>query len=127
MEIKQNVSKVMRALKKESRKSMTEFSDELQISRSALQDYLSGKGNPSVNTLEHLAQRLGVNTSFLVSGAFSEDQLGILFELLGTFEMLSKLTPEGRLRFARLLLEMVTLWNGEDGREEADRGEAGRE
>ena len=111
MEIKQNMSKVMCALKKESRKSMSELSDDLQISRSALQDYLSGKGNPSVNTIEHLAKRLGVNTSFLVSGAFSEDQLGILFELLGTIESLSVLSPENRLRFAHLLLDMVLLWN----------------
>ena len=117
MEIKQNMSKVMCALKKESRKSMSELSDDLQISRSALQDYLSGKGNPSVNTIEHLAKRLGVDASFLISGAFSEDQLGILFHLLGTIESLSKLPPEKRRCFAELLLKMVKLWDGEDGGE----------
>lgn len=111
MEIRKNMAIVMRALKKESGKSMEEFAKELDISRSALQEYLSGDGNPSADTIDHLAQRLGVDSSFLVSGIFEQDQLNVLLKLLDTLKLLAELSPEKRLRFAELLYKMVMLWN----------------
>ncbi|MDD3193711.1 MAG: helix-turn-helix transcriptional regulator [Oscillospiraceae bacterium] len=115
MDIQRNMAAVIRALKEESGKSLNEFSAELEISRSTLQEYLSGGGNPNAATIEHLARKLGVDTSVLVSGAFSQGQLDILLKLLGTLQLLSELTPERRRRFAELLLEMVLLWDGGDG------------
>lgn len=115
MEIQRNMAAVMRALKEESGKSLTEFSEELEISRSTLQEYLSGSGNPNAATIDHLARKLGVDVSFLVSGAFSDGQLGVLLKLLDTLKLLSGLTPEQRRRFAGLMLEMVSLWDGGDG------------
>ena len=117
MEIQRNMAKVIRTLKEASGKSLTEFSEELEISRSALQEYLSGNGNPGVVTIEHLASKLGVDTSFLLSGVFSEDQIGILLRLLDMLKLLSGLSCEQRIRFAHLLLEMVLLWN-----EDVDNG-----
>ena len=114
MIIQQNMANVIRAVKEVNAKSLSEMSAELEISRSTLQDYLSGKGNPSAETIEHLAEKLGVDVSFLVSGVFSECQLRIVLRLLDTFGLLFKLSPERRVRFAQLLLEMVQLWNGGD-------------
>ena len=115
MEIQRNMAAVMRALKEESGKSLAEFSEELEISRSALQEYLSGSGNPNVATIEHLALKLGVDTSLLVSGAFSGGQLEVLLKLLDMLKLLSGLAPRQRRRFAELLLEMVLLWEEGDG------------
>ena len=112
--IQQNMANVIRAVKEVNAKSLSEMSAELEISRSTLQDYLSGKGNPSAETIEHLAEKLGVDVSVLVSGVFSECQLRIVLRLLDTFGLLFKLSPECRVRFAQLLLEMVQLWNGGD-------------
>lgn len=114
MEIRENISTVMRALMKESGKSLTEFSDELEISRSALQEYLSCKGNPNVATIEHMAKKLGVDTSFLVSGAFSGEQIDVLLTLLNSLKLLSKLDSNKRRQFAQLLLDMIALWNEDD-------------
>lgn len=111
MEIQKNMAAVMRALKRESGKSTVDFAEELEISKSTLQDYLSGRGNPCVETIEHLAKKLHVDVSFLISGAFSEDQLEVLLKLLDTLCLLSELPRPKRRQFARLLQEMVALWD----------------
>lgn len=111
MEIQRNMANVIRALKEASGKSLSEFSEELEVSRSALQEYLSGEGNPSAATIEHLAKKLGVDASFLISGVLSGDQIEILLMLLDILKLLSGLSPERRIRFVQLLLEMVSLWN----------------
>lgn len=111
MEIQRNMANVIRALKEASGKSLAEFSAELEVSRSTLQEYLSGNGNPNIATVGHLADKLGVDTSFLLSGVFSVDQIGILLRLLDMLKLLSGLSCEQRTHFARLLLEMVLLWN----------------
>ena len=43
---------------------MTEFSEELEISHSALQEYLSGAGSPNLTTVEHIAQKLNAAHAF---------------------------------------------------------------
>ena len=117
MEIRKNLSAIIRIRMKESGKSLTEFSEELEISRSTLQDYLAGKGNPNVATIEHLAKKLNVDASLLVSGAISEDQFEILLPMLNTLELLSRLSPDKRRQFAKLLLDMIALWDVDDSQE----------
>ncbi len=114
MEIQKNIAAVMRAFKEERGKTMTEFSDYLEISRSALQEYLSGNGNPNVTTLEHLAKKLEIDPSLLICGAFSQGQLTILLKLLDMLKLISGLEVEQRCRFGQLLLEMVSLWDAGD-------------
>lgn len=114
MEIQRNMANVIRALKEASGKSLSEFSEELEVSRSTLQEYLAGKGNPSIATIEHLSEKLGVDASFLISGIFSEDQIGILLKLLDMLKLLYGLSAEQRVRFVQLLLEMVSLCNEDD-------------
>lgn len=110
MEIQQNIASIMRALKERRGKSLDEFSNELEISRSMLQEYLSGRGNPSMSTINHLSEKLGVDAIVLLSGSYSNEQVKILLKLLDTFELLFNMTPEKRHRFAELLLEMISLW-----------------
>ena len=111
--MQRKMADVLRILKAERGKSMAEFSKELEVSRSTLQEYLSGNGNPNISTVEHMAEKLGVNASLLLFGDFSEDQLSILLKLLDILSFLSDLTPDKRSRFAELLLEMISLWNGD--------------
>ncbi len=110
MKLQQNMANVLRAMKKASGKSMTEFSEQLEISRSALQEYMSGEGNPNMTTVEHMAERLGVSPFLLYFGALGEEQIEVLLQLLETLKLLEGLTPARRRRFAQLLLDMVRLW-----------------
>lgn len=117
MEIQKNIATVIRTLKDMRGISIAEFSEELEISRSALQKYLSGRGNPNATTIEHLAQKLGVDVSVLVSNAMTDKQINFLLKLLDGFKQLYKLTPSQRRRFAELLLEMVLLLDSGDSDE----------
>ena len=113
MGLQQNMSDVMRALKEHSRKSMQEFSKELEISRSALQEYLNGTGNPRLATVDHLAKKLDIDPVFLVSGMFEHSQLEIIMLLLDTIKEVSSLPQGRRKKFAELFLWMISLWETE--------------
>lgn len=110
MGLQENLSAVMRAVMERQGKSLAEFSEELGISRNALYDYLRGRGNPSVSTLEHIAQRLEIDPTALL-GLSALDQREISFLLLDTIQEVAELPEERRLRFAELFVEMVGLWN----------------
>ncbi|MCD7845645.1 MAG: helix-turn-helix domain-containing protein [Oscillospiraceae bacterium] len=117
MDIQKNIANVIRTLKESRGISIAEFSEELEISCSALQTYLSGSGNPNATTIEHLARKLGVDVSVLVSGALSDRQFEVLLKMMDNFKLLYQLSPAQRRRFAELLLEMLLLWDSGDSDE----------
>ena len=112
MEIQENMAAVIHALKEKRGQSLTELSEELEISRSALQEYLAGNGNPTLATVEHLAERLGIPSVALVSGTLPSGQFDVLMTLLDSLKLLSGLSADQRRRFTELLGEMLTLWEG---------------
>ena len=114
MDLNKNFATILNIIKSERQKSITEFSEELEISRSALQEYLSGAGNPNLTTIEHIAQKLGISPCFLLLGDFSEEQLSAFLKILDFLSLVSDLAPEKRKRFAKLLFEMISLWDGDN-------------
>ena len=114
MDLNKNLSTILNIIKSERQKSMTEFSEELEISRSALQEYLSGSGNPNLTTIEHIAQKLNVSPCFLLLGDFKEDQLCVFLKMIDILSLLSDLPPEKRKRFAELLFEIISLWDSDE-------------
>ncbi len=70
MRIQKNIAKMLRAAKKESHLNMDEFSKKMSVSRTIMQSYLSesGRANPTVNTLELLADRLNIPVEELILG-----------------------------------------------------------
>ena len=112
MEIQENMAAVIHALKEKRGQSLTELSEDLEISRSALQEYLAGNGNPTLATVEHLAERLGIPSVALVSGTLPSGQFDVLMTLLDSLKLLSGLSADQRRRFTELLGEMLTLWEG---------------
>ena len=114
MNLNKNFSTILNIIKSERQKSMTEFSEELEISRSALQEYLSGAGNPNLTTIEHISKKLNVSPYFLLMGDFKDEQLSAFLKMIDILELLSNLPIEKRKRFAELLFEMITLWGGDE-------------
>lgn len=113
MGIQQNVAKMMRAFKTAGNKSTAEFSEELEISRSTLQSYLNGTGNPSVSMLDHLAEKLDVDPMVLVSDVFSHDRVDMILLMLRTTNVVAMLSEDKRKTFAELFLQIVSLWEEE--------------
>ena len=114
MDLNKNLSTILNIIKSERQKSMTEFSEELEISRSALQEYLSGSGNPNLTAIEHIAQKLNVSPCFLLLGDFKEDQLCVFLKMIDILSLLLDLPPEKRKRFAELLFEIISLWDSDE-------------
>lgn len=110
MGIQRNVADMMRLIKTQQNLSTAEFSAELEISRSTLQEYLNGTGNPSVVMLDHIAGKLDIDPLMLVSGTFRPDQMGIVLLMFRTTKMITELSEENRKRFAELFLDILSLW-----------------
>lgn len=113
MRLKDNFAAAIRTIMERQNKSLSEFSEELDISRNALYGYLRGRGNPSIATLEHIAENLGISPMALMTDLMDIDQREIALLLLDIIQSAAKLPDEKRLRLAELFLEMVRLWNEE--------------
>lgn len=114
MGIQQNMADMMCAIKRQRGKSMAEFSEELEISSSTLQEYLNARGNPTMKMVERLAEKLDVNPVALISGVVEPDKYQILLLLFDTVREVAILPQDKRLRFAELFLELIQLWGEDD-------------
>ena len=111
MGIQENMSKSIRSLKEVQHKSLVELSEELEISRSTLQKYLDGHGNPSLKMVEHLAEKLHVDPIFLLAEMFEPSQQEVVLLLMDTIKELAKLPQSKRVLFAKRFLEIIHLWD----------------
>lgn len=111
MGIQENWPIFLRAIKQQKKISVADFSEELEISRSALQEYLNGNGNPHISNIDHIANKLGIDPVLTVSGVPNEEQYQVAFLLLETLERFSELSEEKQRRCAMLLHELLELWN----------------
>lgn len=113
MGLQENIAAAIRAVMERKHKSLAEFSEELEISRTALYDYLNAKGNPSAATIEHIAAKLEISPAALMTGLLELDRKEIVLLLLDTIQNVAELPGGKRVRFAELFLEMVGLWSEE--------------
>ena len=104
MKMSKNMASVIRAYKKLNRQSIAECAAALDVSPTSLKDYIVGRGNPNAATIERMADKMGIDIAFFVSGAFSENQLLILKRLLDVLIPLETLSPEKRNEFVEQLL-----------------------
>lgn len=111
MNLNEGLAASICAIMKRKHISLSEFAEELGISRTALHDYSKGRGNPSTATIEHIARTLGIAPAVLVTGLADEDRREIILLLLDTVDGIARLSGEKRLRLAELFMEMVQLWD----------------
>ena len=67
MSIQKNIAATLRAAMAEKGRTQAEFSDELGIAHSSLQEYLKDGANPRADTIELLAEKLGITPAKLIS------------------------------------------------------------
>ena len=111
MGIQQNMADMMNVMKQKRGASMTEFSEELEISCSTLQEYLNGQGNPTIQMIEHIAHKLGLDPIAFMAGLVKPDQIKILLLLLESIQEVSQLPQPKKRKFAELLQQMIQLWD----------------
>lgn len=111
MEMQANMAEIIRRIMEKKQMSIQEFSDELEISRTMLQTYMKGKGNPSLKTISHLAEKLELDPAIFLTGMNGLEHPEVALLLLDTVEKVSELDETKKRRFAELFYEMVSLWN----------------
>ncbi|MFQ7474073.1 MAG: helix-turn-helix domain-containing protein [Anaerovoracaceae bacterium] len=113
MTLQQNLSNTMKAIRSIRKISITEFSEEIGVSRSEAQGILRGTSNPRLDTIQCIADNLNIDPLVLIS-SFSETQLEVSLLLLKSFDFFSKLSSEEQKEAARLLNEFLCLIKSED-------------
>ncbi len=99
MNLRENFAVNMKTIFERSNHSLTEFAEELSISRSSLQDILKGKSNPTLATVELIAEKLGVDPLSLLS--FSEEEIQAAFSLTQFLDWFFDLSEENRALAAK--------------------------
>ena len=68
-------------MRKSCNSTLTEFAEEISVSRSYLQSALNGSCNPTLNTVEHIAEKLQVSPDLLLSfpKGSDEEALSLVF------------------------------------------------
>lgn len=95
MEECRNFAKNLEAIRSLKNVTISEFSEELDLPKSTLQDVLRN-GNASLHTALHIAGQLNVPLSALTGEAASSDNLDGLSALLNFFGWFSSLPDETR-------------------------------
>ena len=113
MTLQQNLTNTMQAIRSIRKISITEFSEEIGVSRSEAQGILRGTSNPRLDTIQCIADNLNIDPLVLIS-SFSETQLEVSLLLLKSFDFFSKLSSEEKKEAARLLNEFLCLIKSED-------------
>ena len=113
MEMQENMAELIRLAMEKKHMSLQEFSKELEISRTMLQAYLRGKGNPSLKTIIHLAEKLDLDPAVFLTGMGDLEHPRIVLLLLDTVQGIAELSDARKQRFAELFLDMVKLWSEE--------------
>lgn len=104
MSSQENLSNLLSAVRTTRKLTLTEFAEELDISRTSLQTLLSGKCNPRLDTVERIANHLKIDPALLVSSSFSEEQWKVIFYLFNAIDAFSNL-PDARKREASELIQ----------------------
>lgn len=96
------------------KQNIEEFSSELGIGHTTLQNIFHHKSNLTLDTLDMMAGRLRVSPLLLLSQQYTQADLECSVLLLETLELFQPLTPEKRKEAAALfcrLLELISAGN----------------
>ena len=102
MSLQQNLSNFMNTIRLSRNQSITEFAEEIGVSRSEMQHILKGTCNPRIDTLKYIAKNLDVVPSY------TEPQQDFALLLLRTLDAFLEL-PEDQQENAVYLFHQLIL------------------
>lgn len=110
MDINQSIANFISAYKRRKNYTIVELSEDLEISRSVLQDYIACRRNPRADTIEHIAKKLNIPTAALVSGGLiSQTEYDLIFILLDTLDAFHDLSPDRQREGIDLFIRLLRL------------------
>lgn len=116
MEIRLNVAETVKRIMRERQKTLSELSEELDIPLSSMKNYVNGTSNLRADTLEVLAEKLGMTPAELISR--SPDGWRQADAAVQAAKLFGGLTPERQSVGVDLFLQLTTLFSaGGESRE----------
>lgn len=108
-EVKHNIAKTLRRSMEVRHQTLMEFSEELNISKTALRQYLRGTANPTIETLATISDKLGMTPAELIA----DDPAGVSQAtlLLHAAQEIGSLPTEQQREGIRLFLALVDLFS----------------
>ena len=109
MKICQGIAQTINETRIARNKSLSALAEEIGVPLSSLQNYVSGHSNPRADTIEILAEKLGISPAELISSHPEEWSKAEI--VLRTANEFSALTPELQEEGIRLFLSLVKLFS----------------
>ncbi|NLD20592.1 MAG: helix-turn-helix transcriptional regulator [Clostridiales bacterium] len=111
MTLHNNLSASLNSFREMRELSINEFSQEIGMSKSETQKLLKATGNPRLDTVEHIAENLEVNSEILISPTYSASDFNSSLLLLKTVDCITNLSKEDQERAAYLFHELISLFS----------------
>lgn len=110
MDAAHNLARNLTTLRSLRGVSLICFAQELGISKSTLQQIEQGH-SPTLDTVECIAERLGIPAAALLSDALSTTQTALLSQVLLGFSWYDRWSPEDQAFFRDLLAQLLHLFS----------------
>jgi transcriptional regulator with XRE-family HTH domain len=113
VEIRRNIARQVNRILQERHQTLTELSADLDIPRSSLENYAKGTANLRVDSLQMLAERLGMTPAELVSGLPDPSGWTRARSVLSAVQEISSLSPERQETGICAFLQLVSVFTTE--------------
>ena len=95
-ELTKTLCNMIKGLREKEGASLEAFSEKLGISKTSLQNIERGGANPTLETVEQVADALGVSPLVLLAGDYDTEEFRIAWLLLDLLERFEKLSAKER-------------------------------
>ena len=102
------------ALKRSRGQTTAELAEDLGVSRSNLQKMLNKQANPTIDTIQYMAEQIEADPLMLLFGDYSGKQHVLMLHLLQSMVLVSDLGPGQRRRLAELIQQIISLFGEEN-------------
>lgn len=110
MTLQRNLSNFMNALRTSKKQSITEFSEDIGISRSEMQNILKGNCNLRLDTVKYIADKLDIDPAAFFLSPYSESQCELALLFLQTLDCFWDLPPEKQSEAAELFHKLLKIF-----------------
>lgn len=107
------IGKNLKELRMKSSQSQEDLAKKIGISASNLREIEYGTGNPTVATLERIAEGLHVPTGALVSSNMNENEVYIRESIFSYLKFIQHMPPERQTLVVRMFEQLVLLLRGD--------------
>lgn len=113
MGIRINIANTVNRILRERNQSLSELSADIDIPRSSLRNYAKGSSNMRADTIEILADKLGITPAELVSGIQSSPEWVQAQSVLLAAQEIGYLPQESQQHCINIFLELVSIFSDE--------------